>query len=263
MACAGVGAPRAAFADVSAALLLPILGFASLATSFVSGILGMAGGMILLGILLAALPLSTAMTLHGITQFAANGGRAFMLRREIDWRIAGGYAAGALLALGLFALARVVLSKPHALIALGLMPYVALALPERLHLNVERRGHSFACGLVCIALALTAGIAGPILDLFFVRSRMPRHAVVATKAVTQTMTHLLKIVYFAALVGSSASLAEPALAVTMVTLAFVGTSLSKRVLERMTDASFRAWTRWTVMSVAAVYLVGGVRGLLA
>jgi len=86
------GAPGAAGTHVSAALLLPLLGFASLATSFVSGILGMAGGMILLGILLAVLPLSTAMTLHGITQFAANGGRAFMLRREVDWRIAGGYA---------------------------------------------------------------------------------------------------------------------------------------------------------------------------
>ena len=248
---------------MSAALLLPLLGFASLATSFVSGILGMAGGMILLGILLAVLPLSTAMTLHGITQFAANGGRAWMLRREVDWRIAGGYAAGALVALGLFAVARVVLSKPHALIALGLMPFVALALPERLHLNVERRGHSFACGLVCIALALTAGIAGPILDLFFVRSRMARHAVVATKAITQTMTHLLKIVYFAALVGSITSLAEPVLAATMVVLAFIGTSLSKRVLERMTDASFRAWTRWTVMSVGTVYLIGGIRGLAA
>jgi uncharacterized membrane protein YfcA len=248
---------------MSAALLLPLLGFASLATSFISGILGMAGGMILLGILLAVLPVSAAMTLHGITQFAANGARAFMLRREVDWRISGGYAAGALLALALFALARIVLSKPHALIAMGLTPFVGLALPERLHLNVERRGHSFACGLVCVALALTAGIAGPILDLFFVRSRMPRHAVVATKAITQTMTHLLKIVYFAALVGAGASLAEPALAVTMVALAFVGTSLSKRVLQRMTDASFRAWTRWTVMSVAAVYLIGGIRGLSA
>jgi uncharacterized protein len=263
MARAGDGLAGAVGRPMSAPLLLPLLGFASLATSFVSGILGMAGGMILLGILLAVLPLSTAMTLHGITQFAANGGRALMLRREVDWRIAGGYAAGALLALALFAVAQIVLSKPHALIAMGLTPFVGLALPERLHLNVERRGHSFACGLVCVALALTAGIAGPILDLFFVRSRMPRHAVVATKAITQTMTHLLKIVYFAALVGSSAPLAEPVLAVTMVALAFVGTSLSKRVLERMTDASFRTWTRWTVMSVAATYLVGGIRGLLA
>lgn len=247
---------------MSAALLFPLLGFASLATSFVSGILGMAGGMILLGILLAVLPLSTAMTLHGITQFAANGWRAAMLRRDVDWRVAGGYAAGALVAVGIFALARVVLSKPHALIALGLMPFVGLALPERLHLNVERRGHSFACGLVCVALSLTAGIAGPILDLFFVRSTMPRHAVVATKALTQALSHVLKIVYFGALVRSAGAFAEPALAITMVVLAFVGTSLSRRVLERITDASFRTWTRRTVMAVAALYLLGGVRGLV-
>jgi hypothetical protein len=44
----------------------------------------------------------------------------------------------------------------------------------------------------------------------------------------------------------------------MIALAFVGTTLSKQVLERIDDASFRAWTRWTVMSVGVVYLVSGL-----
>ena len=70
------------------------LASSALVTSFISGILGMAGGMILMGVLLALLPLPAAMFLHGIVQFAANGWRALMLRREIDWRVFGGYAAG-------------------------------------------------------------------------------------------------------------------------------------------------------------------------
>ncbi|HSN19689.1 MAG TPA: hypothetical protein VLS49_03380, partial [Usitatibacter sp.] len=64
--------------------LLALLAGATLATSFVSGILGMAGGMMLLGILLAVLPVPTAMALHGITQLASNGGRAAMLREDVD-----------------------------------------------------------------------------------------------------------------------------------------------------------------------------------
>ena len=65
--------------------VLALLGSASLFTSFVSGILGMAGGMMLMGILIAVMPVPAAMTLHGITQLASNGNRAWMLRREIHW----------------------------------------------------------------------------------------------------------------------------------------------------------------------------------
>ena len=66
---------------MSAALVFSVLAFSTLVTSFISGILGMAGGMILMGVLLALLPLPAAMMLHGISQFASNGGRAFMLRK--------------------------------------------------------------------------------------------------------------------------------------------------------------------------------------
>ncbi len=247
------------------ALSIPVfaaLALATLATSFVSGILGMAGGMILMGVLLALLPLPTAMMLHGIAQLAANGARALMLRREVDWRVFGGYAVGALAAAALFAGLRFVAAKSAALIVLGLMPFAALALPARLHLNVERRGHSLACGALCSALSLSAGIAGPILDVFFVRSAMSRHAVVATKAMTQSLSHLLKILYFGAVASGGGAGVSPWLAAAIVALAFAGTSASRRVLERMTDASFRLWTRRTVMTVGAIYLASGVSAAL-
>jgi hypothetical protein len=54
----------------------------------------------------------------------------------------------------------------------------------------------------------------------------------------------------------------PWLAGTMVALAFVGTSLSKQVLERISDTSFRQWTRWTVMTLGVMYLASGVKLLL-
>jgi len=55
---------------------------------------------------------------------------------------------------------------------------------------------------------------------------------------------------------------SPWLAASLVVLAFVGTTLSRSVLERMTDASFRLWTRWTVMSVGALYLLSGIRAII-
>ncbi|HET9653082.1 MAG TPA: TSUP family transporter [Usitatibacter sp.] len=243
--------------------LVSVLAVSTLVTSFISGILGMAGGMILMGVLLAVLPVPAAMMLHGISQLAANGWRAFMLRDKVDWRVIRGYAIGAAIALAVFASTRIVVGKAAALIMMGLTPFVALLLPEKLHLNVERRGHPLVCGIVCLSLNLTAGIAGPILDVFFVRSKMSRHAVVATKALTQSLSHIIKILYFGGIMAVEGTHVAPWLAATMVVLAVVGTTLSRQVLERITDASFRQWTRWTVMTLGVMYLVSGVRMVMA
>ena len=236
-------------------LTLSILGASTLVTSFISGILGMAGGMILMGVLLAMMPVPAAMMLHGVTQFASNATRALLWRKMVDWRVFRGYCLGALLALVLFSVLQFVVSKPVALIAMGLTPFIALALPESLHLNVERRGHPFSCGVVCSGLSLTAGVSGPILDVFFVRSKMTRQSVVATKAITQSFSHLLKIAYFGAIVSTGRGAIEPWLAAAMMVLAFIGTNLSRRVLDRMDDKAFRFWTRWTV-TVLGVYYIG-------
>jgi uncharacterized membrane protein YfcA len=230
---------------------------AVLVTSFISGILGMAGGMILMGVLLALLPLPAAMMLHGITQMASNGWRAWLWRRNIDWRVFRGYAYGALLALALFATVHIVVSKALALIILGLTPFLGMVLPTKLALNVDYRGHPLGCGVICSSLQLLAGVSGPLLDVFFVRSKMDRRGVVATKAMSQTLSHLIKLVYFGAVVASADSAVSVTFALACVALALVGTTLSRKVLEGMDDSSFRKWTRWTVMSMGMFYLASG------
>jgi uncharacterized membrane protein YfcA len=247
---------------MSTALLVSILAVSGLVTSFISGILGMAGGMILMGILLALMPVPAAMMMHGVTQLASNGWRAMLWRAQVDWRVFRGYVLGALISTAVFFVLQLVVSKPIALVVMGLTPFMALALPEKLHLNVERPGHPFGCGAVCSALALTAGVSGPILDVFFVRSRMGRHAVVATKAMTQSFSHILKIAYFGGILATGRGAVDPWIGVMMVILAFTGTSLAAPVLKRMNDQSFRQWTRWTVMTLGAFYLASGVLLLL-
>ena len=244
-------------------VVIPLLLLAAaVVTAILSGILGMAGGMILMGILLALMPVPAAMMLHGITQLASNGWRAFLWRSSVDWRVFRQYAYGAIAALAAFAVMRFVVSKPVTLIVMGFTPFVTLVLPEKLHLNVERRGHSFGCGVVCSVLSLTSGVSGPILDVFFVRSKMGRQAVVATKAMTQSLSHLLKIAYFGGVVAVAGGAVDPWLGVMMVAMAVAGTTLSRRVLDRMNDASFRSWTRWTVMTIGVVYLAQGFYLLL-
>jgi len=67
-------------------LMIAALGSLMVATAFLSGLFGMAGGLILIGVLLALMPLPTAMVLHAITQMASNGWRAFLWRAHIKWK---------------------------------------------------------------------------------------------------------------------------------------------------------------------------------
>ena len=61
--------------------VLAALAVVAVVTSLISGIFGMAGGMLLIGFLLFVVPVQTAMVMHGVTQIAANGWRAFLRAR--------------------------------------------------------------------------------------------------------------------------------------------------------------------------------------
>src|SRR3954462_2547720 len=100
-------------------VLIAALGLLMVATAFLSGLFGMAGGLILIGVLLALMPLPTAMVLHAITQMASNGWRAFLRRSHIQWRPVSVYLIGCAVALAAWSITRYVPCQPVALLLLG------------------------------------------------------------------------------------------------------------------------------------------------
>ena len=176
----------------------------TLITSFISGIFGMAGGLILMGVLAALVSVATAMIIHGAIQMVANGYRAFLLRGDIDWRVFGLYALGA--AGGVLALFFVSWTpdKRVLYLLLGLTPMLIWLPKDRLHLDIKRTSHAVFAGFGVQGLNTLAGVAGPLLDLFFVRTEMTRQQIVATKSVTQTLSHLIKVGFWSVPVVSAA-----------------------------------------------------------
>ena len=71
-------------------------------TALLSGIFGMSGGMILMGVFTWLLPVAVAMILHGITQAGSNGYRAYLHRRHIYWPVLRGYVFGSAISVALF-----------------------------------------------------------------------------------------------------------------------------------------------------------------
>ena len=85
-----------------------LLGATIMVSSFVSGVFGMAGGLILLGVLLTYFDVPAAMILFSIIQFFANGWRALQWRAYVRWPIFFWYVAGAAIAFAAVAFSLVI-----------------------------------------------------------------------------------------------------------------------------------------------------------
>ncbi len=227
-------------------------------TAIMSAMLGMAGGLVLMGVLALILPVSAAMVTHGAVQSVSNGWRAVLLRRFVMWRTLGFYLAGsALAAIALFSV-QIVLDRAWLLIALGLVPFIVWLPPRLVPVNPERPVQGVLAGFAVTGLNVVAGVSGPLLDVFFQNSGADRRAIVATKAATQVAAHGVKIVYY---VGPALAVSDSGL-IWLIALALplsvAGTTLGARVLTAMSEADFRRWTKRVVTGIGLVYLVMGV-----
>jgi len=241
-------------------MTLPLLILLALATSVVSGVLGMAGGLVLMGACTMTLPIADAMILHGATQVTANGSRTLVLWRHVRWRVVMAHGSGALVAWLLMRLARLHPDPALVLLTLGIVPFVALLLPRSRWLDASRPTSAALCGLLTNAMQLVAGVAGPLLDVFYVNTTLDRREVVATKAATQAIAHASKIAFYAPMLGYDTSLG-PGWLMLAGLVAIVGTSLGTRLLERWSDVGFRQATRWIVLGLGATFLARGVAAL--
>ena len=241
---------------VGAALLVAVF-----LTSTLSGIFGMAGGLILLGILLLILPVGTAIAVQGTIQLIANGSRAWMSRAYIDWRVLAIMTLGLVTVGIILFIIRYQPDLATVCIVIGLLP-ILLWIPQSwLALDASKPHHAFICGFLGGGVNLAVGVAGPTIDMFFIRTPMDRRAIIATKAAAQVVNHTGKIVFYwnATLMLTGFDWGIVALAAPFAVL---GTSAGHWVLQRLTDSDFRAWTRWIVTAIGIFYLARGISLLI-
>lgn len=238
------------------AALAGLLIFASFVTAFVSGIFGMAGGMMLMGVLAWMLPVQAAFVTHGILQLVANGWRAVLHRRYIKLPIFGWFALATALAAIAVSLIAWVPTKPVLFLLLGLMPLMIWLPKGWFAPDAARPAQAFGSGFVATVLNLNAGVSGPLIDTVFVRTGLTRHEIIATKAAIQCLNHISKIaVYGLVLIGKGGSGVPPLwLFALAVPVSMVGTALGGRVLDAMSDVDFKRWTAWIVSAIGAIYL---------
>jgi uncharacterized membrane protein YfcA len=240
-----------------------ILCGAALFTASVSAVLGMAGGIMLLAVMLLFLEPAAAIPVHALVQLTSNSSRSLIharaVRRDLLLPFAvlvlpAGFitlpvaqhapAEGLRFAIGLFVLIAVWRSR---WLLLGLDPE-----------SVAERPRFAVLGAVTGALGPIIGATGPFIAPFFLGIGLTRFEIIGTKAACQTLTHLAKLVLFG-LAGFAFSEYLPLMAGMAVSVV-VGTALGTRLLRRIDDARFVQLYKIVLTAVAIRLLWSGLPG---
>lgn len=168
------------------------------------------------------------------------------------------YTIGALAMTAVFAVFTLVPSIGLVFILIGTFPFLALAVPKSINLDMENGPVAVLSGVLVTAAQLLAGASGPVLDIFYVQSEMTKEQILGTKAVTQTLGHILKLIYYGA-VMAVASTALPLWVVPAVfAAAILGNYLGSLVVARMTDNQFKQIGRYVIMVIGVVCIGKGI-----
>ncbi len=222
-------------------LELSILCVTAFATSILSAVIGMAGGITLLAVMLLFLEPLAAIPLHGVIQLLSNGSRAFIQREHVARGILFRYAIP-LLPMGFVGLA-IAQALPSAGVRLliGFFVLVATWAPGRLLLGTHPEqlapGRRFLLlGAVVGVLSITVGATGPLIAPFFLNMGLTRHAIIGTKAACQTLGHLAKITVFGVAGFAFAEYLGPLLLLGAMVVG--GTWIGSRLLEHVSELWF-------------------------
>ncbi len=225
---------------------------AALLGATISGIVGMAGGITLLGIMSALLPPAQVVPLHGVIQLISNSTRTVVFLKQVRWRVflsyIGPLTLGVWLGTEIWS-GRLDWFKP----LIGL--FIIFFLLSRRYLKRLRNLPLWSfvpLGGVVGVLSLYVGATGPLIAPFFLRDDMENEQVIATKAACQTWGHLLKIPAFLSLGFNYRP--HIALLLGMSAAVIVGTLLGKNILRRFSKEVFTIAYQ-IVLALIAVYLI--------
>ena len=163
-------------------------------------------------------------------------------------------SVGSFLILLLFIITALVPQKGVIFILIGSFPFIALLVPRHINLDMERK-------LVVTTAQMLAGASSPILDVFYVSSKLTRYEILGTKAITQTLGHVIKLGYYAFFLTLSIDLPGWIFPAVIVG-AIMGNWIGKQIIEKINDELFKRIGRYTIMLIGVVYLGKGVLELM-
>ena len=181
-----------------------ILGFYTLLTSTLAGMMGLGGGTLLIAIMPIYLPGNAIVPIHGIVQLASNSSRMLFSLKAVAWNLVGKFIAGSLLGIAVIGL--LLANIPTRYIPVFIALYILLNIWVPPFSRFIRKYENFyIVGLVQGGLGLLIGATGPLaVPLLIKELAGDKDRVVATNAFFMGFSHFAKIIVFG-LIGFSFS----------------------------------------------------------
>jgi uncharacterized membrane protein YfcA len=212
------------------------------------------GALIVLAATSAVLPITAIVPIHSTLLIGSTAGRMVFFWRHIDWKIAGPFLAGSVLAVAIGARTYVELPETVIATAISAVMLVAIWLPD-----ISWRPkikHPWAVVGFVHALLSTLFAYGALLHAVILRTDLRKHQVLGTMAACLTGMGVMKIVgytltgfdyrpYFQ-LIGAS------------IVAALIGTWIGKQLVDRISEAAFRVVFRILITITALRLLYTGV-----
>lgn len=241
----GLLPPDLALAE--ALLLIVTAGF----TSMMTAAMGIGGGLLLLAVMGQIVPLNALIPVHGLVQLGSNANRALMMRRHIDWRMAGLFAAGAIP--GAILASMVVIQLPLVTIQLCIGLFILwLVWGPKLSKHELSKASFMLMGALTTVLTVFVGATGPMVGAFIHRNSFDRFRTVGTFATCLSVQHMLKAAVFS-FIGFS-FIDWLGLSLLMVASGALGTWIGLNLLKKIPPERFSLIFK-TLVTLLAIRLI--------
>lgn len=228
-----------------------LLILAAFATSILTAITGIGGGMILIALMPGLLPASAIIPVHAFVQIFANSSRAVFGWNNIHWRFAAAFILGSIL--GGIVTAGITLNINLEYTPLLIAAYILFIVwGPNLQFKKAPRGEFFTIGLFQTGLSMIVGATGPLGYASLVAKGLQRDALVVTAASMTTFSHLIKVVLFGFLGFAFISYWKIILgmSVGVIVGAFIGTHIRYKIPESI----FRQFIKW-LLTILAIRMI--------
>lgn len=171
------------------------LGFLSFCTSFITGVIGAGGGLLLIAILPSFLPLNAIIPIHGLNQITSNLSRAYFGYKDIQYHVIRPFVIGSFVGVGVFAYGLTIVSLTYIPLVIGI--YILMSLwSQKFNDILMKYENYYLIGFFQSGLSVIAGTTGQLTMTKLLKEFKDKDKVVATSAILMSITHILKIIVF-------------------------------------------------------------------
>lgn len=201
----------------------------------ISGVFGMAGGVVLISVMAQYFPPMILIPLHGVIQLISNVTRTAISFKNVPWKLMIPFGIAS--PFGAWAASHIVInmSKNTFQMILGISILVMTWMPQ-IKKAPKIPGKFFLLGFITTFTALFTGATGPFVMPFLMREGLNKEEQIVAQSTCQIFAHTCKIIAYM-FMGFQIQKHMPILTSAGVA-AIAGTLISKTILKKIPDNQF-------------------------